>query len=154
MCCNIVSFHFFYGVVCSEIVQNCSPPASLVQCLILGRWFIPCFLFLFDSNLQSLGPAVAVQPLSGCSLVFCSSTVQVVGTLVAVCKFWDWALVIPHWRVGFHAIVSLLFLFLYLVFCTFKERFFSGRDFCVLLFSIPGNHASSYVSCQVLHIVP
>ena len=133
MCCNTFSFHFFYGVVCSEIVQNCSPPASLVQWLMLVRWFVPCFLFLFDSTLQSWGLAVAVGPLRGCSLVCCSSTLQVVGLVVTVCKFWGWALVIPRWRVSFYAIVSFIFLFSYLVFCTLQATFFNGRSPCLAI---------------------
>ena len=98
---------------------------------MLVHWFVPCFLFLFDSTLQSWGLAVAVGPLRGCSLVCCSSTLQVVGLVVTVCKFWGWALVIPRWRVSFCAIVSFLFLFSYLVFCTLQAIFFNGRSRCL-----------------------
>ena len=109
MCCNTTSFHFFDGVVCNEIVLNCSPLASLVQWSMLVRWFVPWFLFLFDWTLQSWGPGVAFGPLHGCSMVCSSSTLQVVGPVVEVCSFWGLALVIRRWRVSFCAIISLLF---------------------------------------------
>jgi hypothetical protein len=35
------SFHFFDGVVCSEIVLNCSPSALVVQWFMLVHWFVP-----------------------------------------------------------------------------------------------------------------
>jgi hypothetical protein len=78
---------------------------------------------LFDSNFQSWGPATAVGPLCDCSMVSCSSTLQVVGHVVAVCRFSSCAYVIPHWWVSFRAMVSLIFLVCCLLFSTCKEVF-------------------------------
>ena len=68
-------------------IQFCSCPTSLLLCSILVRCFVPWFWFLFDSTLQSWGPALAVRALHGCSLVCCSSTLQAVGPVLAVCSF-------------------------------------------------------------------
>ena len=66
-------------------------------------------MFLFDSTLKIWHPVVAVGPLRGCLLVFGSSTLQGVGPVVGVCRFWGSSLVIRHWQVSFCSIVSLLF---------------------------------------------
>ena len=86
-------------------IQFRSWSASLLQWSMLLHFFVPWFLFLFDSTLQSWGPTVAVQPLRGCSLVCCSSTLQVVGSVVAVSSFWGCALVVPRWQVSFPVVV-------------------------------------------------
>jgi hypothetical protein len=62
---------FLYYVVCSEYGQYCSSPALLVHRLMHARWFGGCCLLLFDSTLQSWGPAAALGPLGACSLVCC-----------------------------------------------------------------------------------
>jgi len=56
-----------YNVVCSEYGQYCSSTTLLVHCLMLARWFDGCFLLLFDSTLQSSGPAIVPGPLGACS---------------------------------------------------------------------------------------
>ena len=165
MHCNTVSFQFFYGVVCSEIVLNCSPPTSLVQWSMLVRWFIPWFLFLFDSTLQSWGPAVAVGPLCGCSLVCCSSTLQAVGPVVAVCKFLGLRSCHPSSTAMFscHHFVAIPFFSTWCFAACKKDfsmvgvpasKFCCRTSFFVVLFFVPGNHAFSYANFHVLDIVP
>jgi hypothetical protein len=120
-------------------IQFRSSSTSLLECLILIRWFVPWFWFLFDSTLQSWCLALAIRSLRGFSLVCCSSTLQPVGPVFVVCIFWGWALVILCWRVSF-LVVSI---FPMVGVPAFK--FYCRPYFFVLLLYVPRNHVSCYV---------